>query len=90
MKTVLIYDQLDADLKFFVLDGDYTKFKGVYINQCSTGNKREQKAAEKKQDELTNLLYDQNTGELLLPFLGEFPTEEVRNGAAVIVAGFLP
>ena len=89
-KTVIIYDQLDADLKFFVLDGDYRHLNKVYVNQSVEGTKKVQKAAEKLQDELTNLVYDPKTGATILPVLTEFPIAEVQNGADVIVAGFLP
>ena len=91
MHTVIIYDQLDADLKFFVLDGDYTHLDKVYVNQYQEGKtKKEQKAAAKLQDELTNLVYDPKTGATILPVLTEFPTQAVLAGAVVIVAGFLP
>ena len=90
MQTVLIYDQLDAELKFFVLDGDYSHLNGVYINQMVEGTKAKQKAADAKQDELTNLMYVKETGELKHQFLTTFPTAAVLDGAIVIVAGFLP
>ena len=37
-KTVVIYDQLDAGIKFFVLNGDYRHLNNVYINQCTNFN----------------------------------------------------
>lgn len=89
-KTVIIYDQLDAVVKFFVLDGDYRHLNNVYINQCDGKTKKEQKAADDLQDELCNLVYDPKTGEVLLPVFTKFPIEAVQNGADVIVAGFLP
>lgn len=89
MKTVLIYDQLDSSLKFFVLDGDYSHLNGVYINQYIE-DKKAQKAAEAKQDELNDLMYVPETGEFKHTALDEFPTQAVREGAIVIVAGFLP
>ncbi len=89
MKTVLIYDQLDSSLKFFVLDGDYSHLNGVYINQYVEDEKA-QKATDTKQDELTDLIYVPETGEFKHSALDEFPTQAVREGATVIVAGFLP
>jgi hypothetical protein len=92
MKTVIIYDQLDAALKFIVLDGDYTRFKGVYINSCAAKNKREQAKADRLQEELVELLFDIDTGKSLLSLLDEFPVAIFDEAVvvAVIVAGCLP
>lgn len=32
MKTLLIYNQIEGDLKFAMLNGDYTRFNGIVIN----------------------------------------------------------
>lgn len=90
MQTVIIYDQCDANIKFLLVDGDYTRFNGVYINSIISENKKEQKAAEKLQDELNKLVYDNKTGRIKLPEVSSFPSAAVKDGAAVIVAGFLP
>lgn len=89
MKTVMIYDQLDSALRFFVLDGDYRHLHNVYINQY-VEDKKARKEAEKKQDELNELVYNTETGEFKIPVLDEFPVQAVRDGAEVVVAGFLP
>jgi hypothetical protein len=91
MKTVLIFDQCEANVEFFVLEGDYRELDKVYINAYKEGaTAKEQKANEKLQNKLNKLLYHQKTGEYLHPVLHEFPTQAVRDGAEVIVAGFLP
>ena len=90
MKTVLIFDQCEANVTFYVLDGDYAHLNRVYINQAVDGTKKVQRAAEKLQDELSNLIYHPKTGELLLQSLSELPVEDVIAGAQVIVAGMLP
>ena len=82
VKTVMIYDQLDASIKFLVLDGDYKHLDGIYINASDQD--------EKLQDELSNLLYDPQNGQDRVTLLTEFPTQAVRDGAEVIIAGFLP
>lgn len=82
VKTVMIYDQLDAALKFLVLDGDYKHLDGIYINASNQD--------EKLQDELSNLLYDPKDGQDRVTLLTEFPMQAVRDGADVIVTGFLP
>lgn len=95
MKTVIIYDQLEANLTFIVLDGDYRHLDKVYINQCFEESKAEQKAREKLQDELNDLIYpadgeETQFGYTKVELLEEFPTQAVLDGAFVIVAGFLP
>lgn len=84
MKTVIIYDQCGQDeIKFYVLDGDYTHLDGIYINNASQ--------SEALQDELTNLFYDPDTGQELLTPENSFPYSAIsRDHAMIIVAGFLP
>ncbi len=93
MKTIVIYDQLEADVQFIVLNGDYSHLNGVYINSIKEGaTKKEQKAHEKLQDELTNLIYEEDGGDLKVTLLEEFPIEYIHNDPDTIVikAGFLP
>ena len=90
MKTVIIYDQLDADVKFVVLDGDYTHLNHVYVNVNQYIEDKKLRKAQKLQDEFTNLFFSPDDGKDLQTYLTEFPTQEVLDGAAVIVAGFLP
>jgi hypothetical protein len=96
-KTVIIYDQLDAGIKFLVMDGDFRHLNGVYINSCAPFDATEEEEAawdaergDVKQEELTNLIYDENTSALKVTFLDTFPVADVQSGADVIVAGFLP
>jgi hypothetical protein len=83
-QTVIIWDELNADLEYFVLDGDYTHLDRVYINQVTDED------SEKKADELNELLYNQEDGTFLHKSTQDFPYDAVLNGAKVIVAGFLP
>ena len=91
MKTVIIYDQLDAELNFVVIDKDVTHLNGVYINSCALDDEDEDEF-EAKQDELSALFYEENgkNTELCNQLTTEFPVQAVRDGAAVIVCGFLP
>lgn len=81
MRTVFIYDELDGTLQFFVCEGDYSHLDDTYIGDGE--------ADELKQEELNRIIYS-DSGEYLPTMLGKFPTEEVQNGAKVIVCGFLP
>lgn len=89
----MIYDELDGDLKFLVLEGDYVHLNGVYINSYNEKlSAKERKQADKLQEELSKLLYG-GGGAILLPYTNDFPTEVVQKGGSdlkVIVAGFLP
>jgi len=81
MKTVVIWDQLDADLKFFVVNGDLSWFNRKYLNSFDL--------SDDEQSELNSLVYEED-GTIRVKFRSDFPTEEVVQGARVIVAGFLP
>lgn len=80
-KTVVIWDTCDADVKFFVVDGDVTHLNHKYCNSSNV--------SEADGDEISNLVYDED-GKQVRKFLSEFPTQAVLDGAAVIVCGFLP
>lgn len=53
MKTIFIYDELEGDLKFFKLDGDYSHLDGCYVNSVDT--------SDELQDVLIKLLYTDDT-----------------------------
>lgn len=91
MRTVFIFDQCDAGLKFFTLNGDFSHLDKIYINSCGPENwsKKQVRELEKKQEELTNLLYQSN-GDFKFSTLSEFPMQDVLDGARVVVIGFMP
>lgn len=88
MKTIVIWDNLEAQLKFFVLDGDYRLLDGLYINTYS-----EDEAKQRKLDWLYLLVFNPD-GTFRVTMLDSFPIEAVLNApdmdTAVITAGFLP
>ena len=84
-KTVIIYETFTDPLVFILADGDLSHLNRVFVNNIT--------CARELQDELCDLLYDTVTGEgtpLLNSAVQVFPVEEVKNGAKVITAGFLP
>ena len=91
MKTVIIFDELQAELQFFVLEGDFRHLNGTYINSCGPEGttKKQANEMEKKQAKLSSLIYKED-GTFNADPLKDFPTAAVRDGAEVIVAGFLP
>lgn len=82
MKTVLIYDRCGQDnVKFVVIDKDVSHLDGIYINNSENSMELE--------NELSDLLYANNEDELV-KFSEKFPTQDVIDGAKVIVCGFFP
>lgn len=85
MKTVVIWDQCGQEaVQFFVVDEDVTRFNQLYINTYTKDKKQA-----KLLDELSAFTYDAE-GNFLHTLLDDFPVEAVKQGAAVIVCGFLP
>jgi len=82
MKTVVIYNQVSEGLGFFIVDGDQSKFDGIYINEAGADNTL--------QDELSDLLLLDEEPYYKHDLLLKFPTQEVKDGAIVIICGFLP
>jgi hypothetical protein len=81
-KTIVIWDQIGQDdIKFAILDGDYSELDGIYINN----------SLQEPEDvnRLSDLIYDDN-GREIATFVDKFPVDLVKEGAVVIVAGFLP
>lgn len=86
MKTIVIWNQFDYGVQYFVLDGDYSRFEGVFIG--STEN-------QELQEELIKLLYTEDgveTGKI--EFLKKFPTDlfyKERLGTVIVIeCGYLP
>lgn len=82
-KTVVIWDSLDADLRFFVVNKDVSHLDREYVNSSNLKPKYEK--------ELLSMVYvGGNSGEYLPIMLKSFPIQEVVDGAKVITCGFLP
>lgn len=81
-KTIVIWDQIGLeDIKFAILDGDFSELDGIYINNLMQ--------EPEDVDRLSDLIYDDN-GREIATFVDKFPVDLVKAGAVVIVAGFLP
>lgn len=87
MKTVLIYDQVCVKpLSFRVVDGDYRHLDNVYINSAD--------ATDEQIDEVLALTCypkdHKKYGYQLADFTSYFPIDAVKDGAHVVIVGFLP
>ena len=89
MKTIVIWDMCGQEpIKYFIADGDLSRLNGLYINTY-TEKTPEGRKKEKLLTELSKLTYDKE-GNFLQTLLSDFPVQAVKDGALVIVAGFLP
>jgi hypothetical protein len=81
-KTVIIWDTLleGGFIRFLVVDKDVSHLHNKYVNST--------KVSKKHFDEINALTLDKKYNPV--PMLDEFPYEEVKAGAKVIVCGFLP
>lgn len=95
-KVVIIWDELDANIYFFVVEcPTEARYKQIlemdkaYINSDGPFPSLPTRKYEAMMKRLNDLIYDPN-GNIKLPKLIEFPIEEVKAGASVIVCGILP
>lgn len=79
-QTIVIWDEVEASLKFFKLQGDYSHLDRVYVNSD---------APEEKIAELLELVYDENLEKFIVDIHENFDFE-VNSDVKVIVAGFYP
>jgi hypothetical protein len=78
MKTLIIWDEMDGEIEFVLLDGDYSHLNRVY---CNAGKDEE------KEEELYNLMYNEE-GVFRHKVYAGFPPLE--KDTKIIVAGFVP
>ena len=80
MKTIVIWDNCDADLLFFVADRDLRHLDRKYINSMD--------ATDEEVDEINALVFN-GDGSYKVKMFDKFPDELVA-GAQVVIMGFLP
>lgn len=81
MKTIFIYDEFNAEILFFVKDGDYSHLDKIYLN-CY-----DKDVSIDSYNELSDMLYDME-GNMLVDLLDEFP--RVEGEFVVVRVGFIP
>lgn len=80
MKTAIVYSNQE-ECKFFVVNGDLSKFNNVWVN---FGGDPE------LQNELCNIFFDEETGEWILEEVtNEDFAAAIKDGAKVIKCGFI-
>lgn len=76
MKTVFIYELIPEELKFFVVDGNYSELNNVYINEV--------RQDEVKTQILHDLIYD-DEGNVLVEYSNDFPIDIVKNEDCIVI-----
>lgn len=80
-KSAVIWNEIE-DLRYLVLDGDLSKFEGVYINSTNSD--------EELQRQLNDTIYnEEGLHRFKFVTLNEF-AEAIRAGAVAVECGFLP
>lgn len=82
MKTAVIFCECEPDLKYFILEGDFRRFNGNYINSSL--------AEPSVEAELTNLFFGNDGVLKFQPVSIVAFADAVRGGAFVIEVGFIP
>lgn len=82
MRTLVIWDNVEGQIKMFWLDGDYGHLNRVYINSGESSGIY--------QDQLLKLVYDSHGQEKVQMFDAMPSGEELASASAIIIAGFLP
>lgn len=94
-KTILIFDQCGQEaIQFYVVEGDQTKFQGVYINGGPVeGFKGTDQDWDALTEDLNTLFYDDDGNKVIEPEAA-FPVHlgaEIQAGTCVVaVCGFFP
>ena len=82
MKTIVIWDNCDADLKFFVAEGDFRHLNRKYINSMDT--------TDEEVDEINALVFNED-GSTKVKMFDTFPDDAwLIAEAHVVIIGFLP
>lgn len=82
IKTAVIFDRCEANIEFYVLNGDYRHLDNIYINDFDN--------EEELNNELDSLFYEDN-GKNRQEEVSKTEFEQaIREGATMIVVGLLP
>lgn len=83
-KTAIIWDEIDGDIKFFVLEGSMAEFEGIYINM---GSSQEEVECSHR---LSDVMYGEQGFLLHEPVSSEEFRQAIVLGAEVVRCGFAP
>lgn len=81
MRTIIIYNDSISDLKYVILDGDYSRFNGVYISACAESD---------LEKECIDFLFDKDTAKFLIDLSENSSLIENKQWDKVAIITFLP
>lgn len=81
MKSAIVWNEFE-ELKYAVVDGDWTEFQDIYINGVDDN--------QELQDKLSSKVYNQD-GKTIIDFCTIYDfANAIRLGAVVVECGFIP
>ncbi|MCE8828355.1 hypothetical protein K0F25_20325 [Bacteroides fragilis] len=80
MKTLIIYNSIDAPLQYAIVEGDYSDLNGVCINSFNEDRTKVEKACD--------FLFDKD-GRFLLPFSEDISLLNNKNWDVAVVITFI-
>jgi hypothetical protein len=80
MKTLIIYNPIEAPLKYAIIKGDFSHLHGATINVYS--REKEKKALD--------LLFDRNNGDFLIDLSDDIAIAESKDWDKIAVITFMP
>ena len=81
MKTIIIFNQIEEQLEYVIVDGDFTRFNGCCINACE-GNGYE--------DEFVDWFFDDITGDKKFETTTNIDLLEQKEWDKVVLVTWLP
>lgn len=81
MKTLIIYNDIESELKYTILDGDYSRFHGVCVNSIN-GNGFE--------EEFCEMFFEPDSGVLKFELSDDVSLLENKQWDKVAIVTWLP
>lgn len=81
MKTLIIYNDIETELKYLIVDGDYSRFHQVCVNSVKgTGF----------ENEFCEFFFEKESGKHKFELSSDVKLLEDKNWDKVVIATFLP
>jgi len=89
-KCAVIFQYSAYEQEYLIMDADFIRFEGCFINWMPADQKPSDETAElKRQSNLTSLLYDDNGGYLQPTVTRKQFVECIRGGGKMVTCGFI-
>jgi hypothetical protein len=81
MKTLIIFNDIESPLQYLIVDGDYTRFNGIFVNSVNENG---------YEDEFCDWMFDKETGEYNLEWSSDKSLIEDKQWDKVAICTWLP